>query len=90
MHDQPAQGREGYEEYKRAFAHCFGLEVYKSCFLDEPLRPDVCKMARYGRPRKHRLPPLDDEERAWIERFNEALKEPSLAEGLFGAGTVVK
>jgi hypothetical protein len=83
-------GREGYEEYKRAFAHCFGIDAYRSCFRDEPLREDTCKMARWKQPSKHRLPPLDEDELAWIAQFNAALKQPSLAEALFRAEVFVK
>jgi len=83
-------GREGYEEYKRAFAHCFGLATYRTIFREEPLDVDECRMARWKEPSKHRLPPLDEEERAWIARFNAALKEPSLAEEFFRAEVVVK
>jgi len=84
--------RAGYEEYKRAFAHCFGLDAYKKCFDEEPLRLEDCKLARWQQPSKHRLPDLDEYEVRWIADFNQALKGNGhkLAEELFRAEVQVE
>jgi hypothetical protein len=51
-----------FEEYKRAFDHCFGLAVYKSVSGDRLIDVDECRTLRWDNPKK--LPPLDEDELA--------------------------
>ena len=74
--------RDAIEEYKRAFAHCYGVDTYYSIFAYEPIRVNGCKMTRYAIGFK-KLPPLDDKEIAWIKQFNRELKEFEQANDVF-------
>lgn len=62
------------EEYKRAFAHVFGLETYMRIWSTgtwpELIRVAELEAARYDGKIQRRFPRLDEAERAWIEDFN--------------------
>lgn len=65
------------EEYMRAFAHCFGLEGYQAVTKENeyrPLRLEQIRGARHESKIAKKFPVLDEQEIAWIERFNQALK----------------
>ena len=65
---------EAVEEYKRAFAHCFSIDQFAQCWGSEVIRIADCELFRYHAG-YGKLPPLDEDERRWVEDFNSQVLE---------------
>jgi len=91
--------RYAYEEYKRAFAHCFPMKVFMQCFhstgahyIEGRIIENECEACRwavgYGK-----LQLLDDLEKEWIMDFNfrlqKEIEEQELANSLFSTNVKV-
>lgn len=68
-------GSTAVEVQKWCFAHCYGLDRYIEICGHELIRTYAIREFQDRRFRgiKERCPPLDDEEREWIEDFNRIL-----------------